>query len=44
VLRPDQLDRYNEYQEERRLEAEREMRRMGLELPRDWDLLDDAGF
>ncbi|MFP6885055.1 MAG: hypothetical protein VCA40_11520 [Roseibacillus sp.] len=44
VLRPDQLDRYIEYQAERRLEAEREMGRIGMKLPRDWDLLDDAGF
>ncbi|NNC87923.1 MAG: hypothetical protein HKN82_05620 [Akkermansiaceae bacterium] len=44
VLRPDQLRRYEAYQQERKEDAEREMRRMGLSLPKDWQLLDDEGF
>ena len=44
VLRPDQLDRYDTYQAERRAEAERDMRRVGLTLPENWELLDDDGF
>lgn len=44
LLRDDQLRRYERYQRERRREAEQEMRRVGLALPRDWQLLDDDGF
>lgn len=44
VLRPDQLERYNAYQDERRMEAEREMRRIGMTLPNNWELLDDERF
>jgi hypothetical protein len=44
VLRPDQLELYDGYQEERRMDAEREMARIGMTLPRDWELLDDESF
>lgn len=44
VLRPDQVERYDAYRAERKMEAERDMRKVGLTLPEDWDLLDDRGF
>lgn len=44
VLRPEQVTQYEAYREERKRDAEREMRRVGLTLPKDWDLLDDRGF
>ena len=44
VLRGDQVERYDAYQGARRAEAEREMRRVGLTLPENWELLDDDGF
>ena len=44
VLRPDQLQQYEQLQAERRMKAEKEMRRMGMTLPRDWELLDDDTF
>jgi hypothetical protein len=44
VLRPDQEVKYEQYQSVKRREAEKEMGRMGLTLPKDWQLLDDEGF
>jgi hypothetical protein len=44
VLREDQLQRYEQYEAERRAKAEAEMRRIGLTLPKNWQLLDDEGF
>ena len=44
VLQPDQVERYDAYQADRRREAERDMRRVGLTLPENWELLDDDGF
>lgn len=44
VLRPDQVERYDAYRAVRKQEAESDMRKVGLTLPEDWDLLDDQGF
>ena len=37
VLRPDQLAKYEEARQRRFLEASREMNKLGVELPADWD-------
>jgi Spy/CpxP family protein refolding chaperone len=44
VLRPDQRERFDQLQAERREEAERELKRVGLTLPKDWDLLERNTF
>lgn len=44
VLRPDQMASYEAYQAERRADAENELRRVGMTLPKDWELLDDDSF
>lgn len=41
VLRPEQLEAWELHREERRAEAEQEMREVGLRLPKDWDFFDD---
>ena len=44
ALRRDQIEKLGEYQRNRRVEAEKEMRRMMMTLPKDWDLLDRDTF
>lgn len=44
ALRPDQIKKLDEYQRNRRAEAEKEMQRMMMTLPKDWDLLDRDTF
>lgn len=44
VLRPEQLEKYNAERERRRTEAAEEMNEIGLELPSNWDLLDQADY
>lgn len=44
VLRPEQVERLNIHQAERKEEAERDMRRFGMTLPKDWDLLEGDSF
>ncbi|HBE96525.1 MAG TPA: hypothetical protein DDW68_05075 [Verrucomicrobiales bacterium] len=44
ALRRDQIEKLDEYQRNRRVEAEKEMRRMMMTLPKDWDLLDRDTF
>ncbi len=44
VLRPDQVQQFDAHQEERRVDAEKDLRRMGLTLPDDWDLLEGDTF
>jgi hypothetical protein len=41
ILRPEQRQQYEENRIKRRLEAEQEMREMGLRMPPDWDPLAD---
>ena len=44
VLRPEQQLQFDERQAARRAEAEAEMRRVGLTLPNNWDLLERDSF
>ena len=44
VLRPDQVELLDEHQRTRRERAEKEMSRMMMKLPKDWDLLDRNSF
>jgi len=44
VLRPDQAEAFDAYQAERRAKAERDMSRLGLTLPDNWDLLEGDAF
>jgi len=44
VLRPEQRTALQKYRAEQQAEAEREMGKMGLSLPKDWDLLDGDRF
>jgi hypothetical protein len=44
VLRPEQLEKYNAERDRRRNEAEQEMNELGLTLPSNWDLLDQADY
>lgn len=44
VLRPDQRKAYEDERARRRAEAEQEMARIGLSLPKDWDPLEMEGF
>ena len=44
VLRPDQLDAYEEHRQRKIEEAEEDMRQLGLRLPADWDLWDEDDF
>ena len=44
VLRPDQIEKFDEHQRTRRERAEKEMQRMMMTLPKDWDLLDRNSF
>lgn len=41
VLRPDQRQFYDQYRLNRRAEAEKDLREMGLRLPANWDMLGD---
>lgn len=41
VLRPDQVERLEARQRERREEAQRDLRDVGLRLPKNWDLFED---
>ena len=43
-LRPEQREALDAHREERRREAEKEMRRLGLSLPKDWDHMEPEGF
>ncbi len=44
VLRPEQMNDYHQHKHQRRWEAERELREVGLSLPEDWDLFDEDDF
>lgn len=44
VLRPEQRQRFDIHQAERKEDAEEDLRRMGLTLPDDWDLLEGETF
>lgn len=44
VLRPDQQEKFQAERDRRRNEAEAEMNEIGLTLPSNWDLLDQADF
>ncbi|QJE94882.1 hypothetical protein [Luteolibacter luteus] len=44
VLRPEQREKYEVERQRRRAEAEKEMNEIGLTLPSNWDLLDQADF
>jgi len=44
VLRPDQLEVLNEHRSNRRAEAEKEMGRLGMTLPENWDALERNPF
>jgi hypothetical protein len=44
VLKPEQVQRLNEVREERRVKAESQLRRAGMVLPKDWDLLEGDLF
>ena len=41
VLRPDQCQRFQDEQQRRRDEAQKEMSEIGLALPSNWDALED---
>lgn len=44
VMRPEQAERFDQHRAERKAEAEKEMGRMGMSLPKDWDLLEGDSF
>lgn len=44
ILRPDQVEVFDTYRAERRAKAEKDMRRLGLSLPDQWDLLEGESF
>lgn len=44
VLRPDQLEVLNEHRTNRRAEAEKGLRRLGMKLPENWDALERDSF
>jgi len=44
TLRPDQIEKLDTHRAERRAEAEEEMRRRMMTLPKDWDMLDRSSF
>lgn len=44
VLRPDQRDQLDTYRAEQKAKAEREMGKMGLGLPKDWEVLEGDRF
>ena len=44
VLRPEQIEKLDAHRDARREEAEKEMGKMMLKLPRDWDMLDRDTF
>lgn len=44
ILRPDQLQTLNEHRQNRRAEAESNMRRIGMTLPDNWDALERSPF
>ncbi|MEJ6578309.1 MAG: hypothetical protein QNL33_20060 [Akkermansiaceae bacterium] len=44
VLRPDQLEVLNEHRSNRQAEAEKELRRLGMTLPENWDALERESF
>lgn len=44
VLRPEQVERFDTHQAGRRADAEKDLRKMGLSLPDDWDLLEGDSF
>ena len=44
VLRPDQQQQLETYQQDKRTEAEEDLRAIGLSLPEDWDFYEEAGF
>jgi len=44
ILRPEQRQAYEESQEKRRVEAQKEMESIGLTLPADWSTLDHLDF
>ena len=43
-LRPEQIEALDAHREERRLKAEKDLRRMGLTLPENWDHLEPDTF
>ena len=44
VLRPDQVEAYQQYRRDRFEKAQGELNQIGLTLPPDWDLLDESDF
>ena len=44
VLRPEQLELYEQHRQRQIETAEEEMRQLGLRLPADWDLWDEDDF
>lgn len=44
LLRPEQREQLQTYREEQKAEAEREMAKVGLSLPKDWELLGNDRF
>jgi len=44
ILQPDQVEAFDTYRAERRAEAEKDMRRLGLTLPDQWDMLEGESF
>ena len=44
VLRPDQQQQLETHQQDKRTEAEEDLRAIGLSLPEDWDFYEEAGF
>ncbi|MEN8694101.1 MAG: hypothetical protein ACN4GG_04795 [Akkermansiaceae bacterium] len=44
ILRPDQREQLESYREEKKADAEREMAKAGLSLPKNWELLENDRF
>ena len=44
VMRPEQAEVFDNHQAQRKAEAEKEMKRMGMSLPKGWDLLEGDSF
>lgn len=44
ILRPDQREQLKSYREEKKADAEREMAKAGLSLPKNWELLENDRF
>ena len=44
ILRADQREQLDAYREEEKADAEREMAKVGLSLPKNWELLENDRF